>query len=208
MMGAAAWRPLLVALSIVSAVCLPVRAQQKPATAEKPGMPPTPSAIEVPADYVIGADDVLTIVFWREKDISGDVPVRPDGRISLPLLNDVEAAGLTPEQLRVRLTGLADKFISEPTVTVMVKQINSRRVYITGEIAKPGPYQLGGPTKVLQLITIAGGVREYADEKNISIIRTVNGKETRLRFNYDEVKKGKNLDQNVLLKPGDQVIVP
>jgi polysaccharide export outer membrane protein len=206
-MGAASSRRLLAALLIVNAVALPLQAQQKP-PADKPATPPAPTGVEVPPDYIIGAEDVLTIVFWREKDLSGDAPVRPDGRISLPLLNDVEAAGLTPDQLRVRLTELADKFISDPTVTVMVKQINSRRVYITGEVAKPGPYPLGGPTTVLQLITTAGGVREYADEKNISIIRTENGKQSRLRFNYDEVKNGKNLQQNVLLRPGDQIIVP
>ncbi|MBA3270186.1 MAG: polysaccharide biosynthesis/export family protein [Acidobacteria bacterium] len=168
---------------------------------------PTP-AVAPPADYVIGPDDVLTVVFWREKDLSGDVAVRPDGRISLPLMNDVDVAGLTPEQLRVRLTELADQFIEEPTVTVVVKQINSRKVFITGQVSKPGPYPLMGPTTVVQLIATAGGVLEYADDKNIAIMRTENGRAVSLRFNYDEVKKRKKLQQNIMLKPGDTIIVP
>lgn len=170
--------------------------------------PPTPAGVPLPSDYVIGPDDVLTVIFWREKDLSGDVAVRPDGRISLPLLNDVDAAGLTPEQLRARLTEAADKLLEEPTVTVVVKQINSRKVFITGQVAKPGPYPLGGPTTVVQLIAMAGGVLEYADDKNISIMRVENGRQVSLRFNYDEVKKRKNLQQNIALKPGDTIIVP
>jgi polysaccharide biosynthesis/export protein len=172
------------------------------------GPPPVPAPTPVPADYVIGPDDVLTIVFWREKDLSGDVSVRPDGHISLPLMNDIEAAGLTPEQLRLRITEAADKYIEAPTVTVVVKQINSRKVFITGQVNKPGPYPMTGPTTVLQLIAMAGGVLEYADQKNIQILRTENGRPVSLRFNYDEVKRGKKLQQNIALKPGDSVIVP
>lgn len=167
-----------------------------------------PAGVAPPSDYVIGPDDVLTVIFWREKELSGDVGVRPDGRISLPLLNDVVAAGLTPEQLRVRLTEAADKYIEDPTVTVVVKQINSRKVFITGQVAKPGPYPLMAPTTVVQLIAMAGGVLEYADEKNITIMRTENGRPVSLRFNYKDVKKGKNLQQNIVLKPGDTVVVP
>jgi polysaccharide export outer membrane protein len=173
-----------------------------------PGAPAAPAGVTPPPDYVIGPDDVLTIIFWREKDMSADVGVRPDGRISLPLLNELQAAGLTPEQLRTNITQAATKYIEEPTVTVVVKQINSRRVFITGQVAKPGPYPLIGPVTVLQLITIAGGVLEYADSENISVVRTVNGKPTRTRFNYKEFTRGKNLAQNIDLKPGDQIIVP
>ena len=161
-----------------------------------------------PGDYTIGPDDVLTIVFWKEKDMSSDVAVRPDGRISLPLLNDVDAAGLTPEQLRVKLAAAADKFLEEPTVTVVVKQINSRKVFITGQVPKPGPYPLTGPTNVVQLIAMAGGVLEYADAENIVIMRTVNGKPVSYEFNYKDVSKRKNLGQNIELKPGDTIIVP
>jgi polysaccharide export outer membrane protein len=185
----------------------PLSASQQPAAAANVS-PQEPVGVTPPGDYVIGPDDVLTIVFWREKDLSGDVAVRPDGRISLPLLNDVEAAGLTPEALRLRLTEAAGKLLEEPTVTVVVKQINSRKVFITGQVAKPGPYPLNGPTTVVQLLALAGGVLEYADEKNIAIMRTENGQSVSLRFNYDQVKKRKNLEQNIQLKPGDTIIVP
>ena len=167
-----------------------------------------PAGVPTPADFVIGPDDVLTVVFWREKDMSGDVSVRPDGKISLPLLNDVQASGLTPEQLRVQLTEAASKFIEEPTVTVVVKAINSRRVFITGQVTKPGPYPLAGPTTVLQLIAMAGGVLEYADAKNIAILRTEEGRPVSFRFNYKDVSQRKNLKQNIELKPGDTIIVP
>jgi polysaccharide export outer membrane protein len=180
-----------------------------PNTAARPTNPVPPvKAAAVPADYVIGADDILTIFFWREKDLSQDVTVRPDGRISLPLLNEIQAAGLTPEQLRVQVTEAAEKLMEEPTVAVIVKQINSRKVFITGQVAKVGSYPLAGPTNVMQLITMAGGVLEYADSKNIQIIRTENGQPHSIRFNYDEVKRGKNLQQNILLRPGDTVVVP
>jgi polysaccharide export outer membrane protein len=191
---------LLLAPNAVSA------AQQPPATGN--ATPVTPAGTPVPGDYVIGPDDVLTIVFWREKELSGDVAVRPDGNISLPLLNDVEAAGLTPDQLRLRVTEAATKLIEEPTVSVVVKQINSRKVFITGQVSKPGPYSINGPTTVVQLLAMAGGVLEYADDKNIAIMRTENGKPVSLRFNYDEVKKRKKIEQNILLKPGDTIIVP
>ena len=128
--------------------------------------------------------------------------------ISLPLLNDIQAAGLTPEQLRVAITQGATKFVEEPTVSVVVKAINSRKVFITGQVGKPGPYPLGGPTTVLQLIATAGGVAEYANKSKIVILRKENGKQTTLPFNYEDVMKGKNLAQNIELKPGDTVIVP
>jgi polysaccharide export outer membrane protein len=151
---------------------------------------------------------VLSIIVWREKDLSADVAVRPDGKISLPLLNDVQAAGLTPEQLRLQLTEAAGKLIEEPNVTVVVKEINSRKVFVMGQVAKPGPYPLTGPSTVLQIIATAGGLLEYADEKNIRIMRTENGKPLSLKFNYKDVAEGKNLKQNIELKPGDTIIVP
>ena len=195
------------AMVLVASTVLMQAAQQPPAASSN-ASPSIPAGTTVPSDYVVGPDDVLTIVFWREKDLSAEVAVRPDGKISLPLLNDVEAAGLTPEQLRVRVTEAATKLMEEPTVSVVVKQINSRKVFITGQVAKPGPYPLNGPTTVVQLLAIAGGVLEYANEKNIAIMRTENGRPVSLRFNYDEVKKRKNLEQNIELKPGDTIIVP
>ena len=157
---------------------------------------------------MIGPDDVLTVVFWRDKDMTTDVSVRPDGKISLPLLNDVQAAGLTPDQLREQITTAAAKFVEDPTVTVVVKEIKSRKVFITGQVGKPGPYLLSGPTTVLQLIAMAGGVLEYADSKNITVMRVENGHQLSLQFNYKDVTHRKNLKQNIELKPGDTVIVP
>jgi polysaccharide export outer membrane protein len=162
----------------------------------------------VPADYVIGPEDVLTIVFWREKDLSSEVTVRPDGRISLPVIQDIAAAGLTPEQLRDKLTTQAEKYVEDPNVTVVVKEIKSRKVFITGQVARPGPYLLTAPVNVVQLIAMAGGLLEYADAKNIVVMRTDNGVPTSYRFNYKDVAERKNLKQNILLKPGDTVLVP
>jgi polysaccharide export outer membrane protein len=170
--------------------------------------PALPSGVAQPPGYVIGPEDTLAVVYWREKDLSADVVVRPDGMISLPLLNDINAAGLTPEQLRVAITQGAAKFVEEPTVSVVVKGINSRKVFITGQVGKPGPYPLGGATTVLQLIATAGGVAEYADKKKIIVLRNDGGKQSTFAFNYEEVMKRKNLGQNIELKPGDTVIVP
>jgi polysaccharide export outer membrane protein len=204
----------IITLSFVLAAVSTVGAWQAPAAPQNgnAAKPPVgvsvPAGVPTPADYVIGPDDVLTVVFWRDKDLSGDVAVRPDGKISLPLLNDVQASGLTPDQLRVQLTEAATRFVEDPTVTVIVKEINSRKVFITGQVAKPGPYALAGPTTVLQLIAMAGGVLEYADSKNITILRNENGRPVSYRFNYKDVSKRKNLRQNIELKPGDTIIVP
>jgi polysaccharide export outer membrane protein len=162
----------------------------------------------LPSDFVLGPYDVLTVLFWRDKDMSGDFSVRPDGRISLPLLNDIHAAGLTPDQLRDVITKAAAKYVDDPTVTVVVKEINSRRVFITGQVNKPGQYSLTGPTTVLQLIAMAGGVLEYADAKHIVVMRSVDGQSQSLPFNYKDVTRRKNLKQNIELRPGDTVVVP
>ncbi len=177
----------------------------KPHPADKPDIP---AGVTTPSDYVLGPDDVLVVFVWREKDLSGEVGVRPDGRISLPLINDIPAAGLTVEQLRVRLTEAFSKFVEQPTVTVVVKAINSRKVFVTGQVNKPGPYPLLAPTNVLQLLAMAGGLLEYANEKNIVIMRTENGQPVSFRFNYKDVINRKNLKQNIELKPGDTVVVP
>jgi polysaccharide biosynthesis/export protein len=188
---------------------VPAPAPAAPAPAAPTTAPrPVEAGITPPADYVIGPSDVLIIAFWREKDLSTEAMVRPDGRISLPLLNDVVAAGLTPEQLRESLMKQAQRFIEDTNVTVVVKQINSRWVYVTGQVAKPGPYPLPGPTTVLQLIAMAGGVLEYADAKNIVVMRNENGKPSNFRFNYKDVIRQKNLKQNIILRPGDTVVVP
>lgn len=198
---------IALAMSAAAAVAAQTPAQQ--ATSPKAAAAPTtPQGIQPPADYVVGANDALDVVFWSEKDMSASVVVRPDGKISLPLLNDVDAAGLTPEQLRSRVTQLAGKFVEDPTVTVVVKAINSRKVFITGMVGRPGPYPLVEPTTVLQLISTAGGLQEYAKKENIRVIRQENGRTTTYRFNYKQVAEGKSLAQNIALKPGDTIIVP
>lgn len=173
------------------------------------GAPPTASTgIAVPTDYTIGPDDVLGIVFWRDADMTGDVVVRPDGMITLPLLNDIKAAGLRPDELRLKIVEAAAKLIEDPNVSVVIRQINSRNVFITGQVARPGPYPVSGQMTVMMLIAVAGGVGEFADQKNITITRVVNGKAETHKFNYKDVARGKNPDQNIFLKPGDTVVVP
>jgi len=203
------------AVAVASAVILgagivSAQARGAGATGRQPAGSPSavPTGVVPPPGYVIGAEDVLGVVFWREKDLSADVAVRPDGKITLPLINDIDAAGLTPDELRDRVNKVASQYVEDPNVTVVVKAINSRKVFITGQVSKPGAYQLGGPTTVLQLIAMAGGVNEYAKADNIAIMRSENGKAQALRFNYKDVAKRKNLAQNIELKPGDTVVVP
>ena len=163
---------------------------------------------EHPPDYIIGADDILAIRFWREDSMNADVVVRPDGKITLPLINDIQAAGLTPIALCSAITDAAKRYLVEtPTVSVLVKEINSRKVYITGQVGKPGPYEMSGQMTVVHLITMAGGLAEFADKKNITVIRTENGKQFSYRVNYADISKGKNLSQNIALRPGDTIIV-
>jgi polysaccharide export outer membrane protein len=201
----------VVVLSV--AMSLSLRAQEAQQAAPTP--PPAtvtngtpPASVPLPAGYVIGPDDILSIVFWRDKEMSGEVVVRPDGKISLPLLNDVQAAGYSPEQLRDELMKAASRFVADPNATVVVKAINSRKVFITGNVSKQGPYPLTSDMNVLQLIAVSGGLAEYADSKNIRIIRNEGGKTHYFKFNYKDVLQGKNPQQNILLKPGDTVIVP
>jgi polysaccharide export outer membrane protein len=160
-----------------------------------------------PPEYVIAVDDVLTVAFWQEQMSATDVVVRPDGKISLPLLNDVQAAGFTPEQLAAALEEVASKYVTEPDATVIVKEIRSRKVFVLGEVGSPGMVPLAGDMTVLQVIAVSGGLLEYADKNNIVIIRTENGHEQRLKFNYNDVVGGKNVQQNILLQPGDTVVV-
>ena len=166
------------------------------------------SEVHAPPGYVIGALDVIEVLFWKDKDLSAEVVVRPEGKISLPLLNEIDAGGLTPEQLRLRVLESARRFVEDPTATVVVKQINSRNVYIMGEVLKPGTYPLGGATSVLQLIAVAGGMTEFAARDEIVLMRTIDGQTVRHRVKYNEVLKGKNLEQNLQLQPGDTVVVP
>ncbi len=200
------------ALAVVALAAAPALAQPPAPHA----VPPSGTATVVAkgtnaapaADYVIGPDDQLSIVFWRDKDMSADVVVRPDGKITLPLLNEIQAAGYTPEQLRLHLVEAASKYVEEPNASVVVKEIHSRNVFITGNVVKPGTYVLSANMTVLQLIAIAGGLQEYADDKKIVVMRTENGKQQQFKFNYKDVVKQKRPQQNIVLRPGDTVVVP
>jgi polysaccharide export outer membrane protein len=154
--------------------------------------------------FVIGAEDVLNIRVWREPELSGSYNVRPDGKISLPLVNEIQAAGLTPEQLSAAVGESLKKYINRPEVSISVQAVNSRKYYIQGEVQRPGAYPLVVPTTVLEALVNAGGFREFANTKKIIILR--NGKQ-RIRFNYKEVTNGKHPEQNIQVQPGDQIIV-
>jgi polysaccharide export outer membrane protein len=201
---------MLLALTAGSAT----QAHQEPAA--NPGKPagnasqataatPTPAS---DADYKIGPQDVLRIDVWKEPDITRVAPVRPDGRISLPLLNDVQAAGLTPTQLAATLTEGLKKFITNPQVTVSVSEINSRRVYVTGEVTKPGAFPLLPNMTVLQALSSSGGFSQFAKVKGIYVLRVEDGKQVKHPFNYKDVVSGKKPELNIVLQPGDVIVVP
>jgi polysaccharide export outer membrane protein len=162
----------------------------------------------VDADYKIGPQDVLRIDVWKETEITRTVPVRPDGKISLPLLNDVQAAGLTPAQLTEVITTGLKKFINNPQVNVSVTEINSRRVYVTGEVAHAGAFPLLPNMTVLQALSSGGGFTQFARVKKIYVLRTEDGKPVKHPFNYKDAVDGKNPEQNLILQPGDVIVVP
>lgn len=170
---------------------------------------PAPPAMkqDTSSDYVIGADDTLRITVWKEPDLTETLPVRPDGKISMPLLNDVQAAGLTPLELKDSITEKLKKYITDPRVTVVVTAMNSRRIFVTGEVQHTGPQALLPHMTVLQALAQAG-FTQFANLKGIYILRTENGRQTKLPFNYKEVVRGNHPDQNIALKPGDTVVVP
>jgi polysaccharide export outer membrane protein len=199
---------LLFCVFMLSPAVAPAQTATRPPTA--PARTPTAAAAVIPPtpkDYIIGVEDVLSVVFWREKDLSADVIVRPDGKISLPMLNDIAAAGVTPEQLADTLQKAATKFVREPGATVIVKEIRSRKVFVIGQVTKPGTFTLTSDMNVLQIIAEAGGFLEDAKKDQVTIVRTENGQERRFRFNYDDVVRGKRSQQNLRLLPGDTVIV-
>lgn len=177
------------------------------APAEDDAKPSVAAATTDPA-YVIGPEDVLDINVWKEPDMTRVVPVRPDGKISLPLINDVQAAGSTPQQLADAVKEKLRKFLTDPQVTVIVTAINSQRVYVMGEVLRAGAFPLIPGMTVLQALANAGGFTTFADVKKIHVLRTVNGKRAELPFNYREVLKGGSEDQNIKLQPGDTVVVP
>jgi len=172
---------------------------------------PVNAEVSKPHDdsFVIGANDVLAINVWKEPDVSRSVPVRSDGKISLPLAGEIQAAGLTPLKLEQDIASKLQSYISEPEVTVIVQQINSQKFNILGMVSKPGSYSLTTSSTVLDAIAAAGGFRDFAKQKSIYVLRrNPNGTESRLPFNYKDVVKGKNPDQNVKLQPNDTIVIP
>jgi polysaccharide biosynthesis/export protein len=160
-------------------------------------------------DYVIGTEDVLAINVWKEQELSiKDVVVRPDGKISLPLVGDLKADGLSIKQLQETIAEKLKEFITAPVVTVTVTKILSRTVSIVGQVTKSGVYPLGSSMTVIELLARAGGLTEDAKPKNIKIFRNENGKTITFHFNYNDMIAGKNLKQNILLQKGDEVVVP
>jgi polysaccharide biosynthesis/export protein len=169
---------------------------------------PADTRVEVPPpDYVIGPEDVLSIVVWHEPDFTNRATVRPDGKIGLPLLNDIQASGLTPNQLQEKLTEGLKKFLADPLVSVIVQEIHSQVVYITGAIGRSGAYPLGRPMTIMELLILAGGFTEFAKSEDVQILRKEGNQLRRFHFNYKQFAEGKN-QQDFLLHNGDMVIVP
>ncbi|MFY9791192.1 MAG: polysaccharide biosynthesis/export family protein [Candidatus Sulfotelmatobacter sp.] len=158
-------------------------------------------------DYVIGPDDTLRISVWKEPDMSVNLPVRPDGKISMPLLDDVQAAGMTPMQLGASIREKLKKYIEDPRVTVVVTAMNSQRIYVLGEVIHTGAMPLLPGMTVLQALSSAG-FTQFANLKAIYLLRVIDGKQTKLPFNYKDAIKGRSMQQNIALKPGDTIVVP
>lgn len=209
--------PLAIGLWLAGWTAAPALAQKEPAptapaNSAAPGRsdaPPAPakpdSGVAVdPKTYVIGAQDILSIKVWREQDFTGLYTVRPDGKITIPLIGDVQASGLTPERLGDQLKQGLSNYINSPDVSVSLQAVNSKKFYITGEVNRPGEYMLAIPTKVFDALSNSGGFRDFANKKKIIIIRGAD----RLKFNYQDILKGKNLEQNIFLENGDTVVVP
>jgi polysaccharide biosynthesis/export protein len=167
-----------------------------------------PSKEAADAGYVIGPEDVLKVDVWKEPEMSGNIPVRPDGKISLALLGDVQAAGLTPTQLTTQITDMLKKYLEDPRVTVTVGAVNSRRVFILGQVGRPGAFPLLPEMTVLQALSTAGGLSLYAAADKIYVLRNENGQQVKLAFQYKQVLKGNKPEQNIVLKSGDTIVVP
>lgn len=170
--------------------------------------PKTQDSQPVEEEYLIGIGDVLEVSVWHEPDISKDVFVRLDGRISLPLVGDVFAKDLSPEALSNKISKVISKFIADPSVTVTLKESKSRMYYVLGQIIRPGEYFFNYPVSILQAIARAGGFAEWAKKEKVIIVRKNAGKETIIDFNYHKFVEGKDLGQNLALQPGDTLIIP
>ncbi len=201
----------LVTVGIIGLTVLCLSIPMASAQTEKEILLKKQSQAEVPADsanYVIGSEDVLYIHVWKEEHLSKTVPVRMDGKISLPLIDEIQAAGLTPLQLKELLMQKLKEFVDIPNISVMVMEANSFKVYISGQVKTPGVYRLRSETSLLQLIPMAGGFTDWANQKKILVIRKEDGKEKRITVNYKKIIKGDDSSSNLILKAGDTVIVP
>jgi len=220
------WKAVVAALVLITSMAL---AQDAPAQAAVTSAPPSPAADRTASDktvpdnaiadkqngvsqgqggpeYVIGPEDVLHVAVWKEAELTATLPVRPDGKISLPLLNDVQAAGMTPQQLAESLTVKLKKYLADPRVTVIVSTINSKRIYVNGEVLHSGPMPLSPNMTVLQALSSAG-LNQFAKTKGIYVLRTENGKQEKLPVNYRKLLKG-SIEQNYVLQTGDTIVVP
>jgi polysaccharide export outer membrane protein len=203
------WKAALAVLILIGTIALAQDAPAPPAAspAFEKTTAPAPSTSPAGPTYVIGPEDVLHIAVWREADLTATLPVRPDGKISLPLLDDVQAAGLTPKQLAESVTEKLRKFIADPRVTVIVTSINSKRVFLVGEVMHPGAMGMLPNMTVLQALSSAG-LSQFANTKRIYVLRTENGKQRKLPVNYRQLVKGAQIEQNYVLQPGDTIVVP
>jgi len=190
---------LLLALSIAFAGCA-TSGKTAPVTSE---MDETPSK-----DYVIGPEDVLEISVWQNEDVSRVVAVRPDGKISLPLIHDIQAAGLTAEELKEVVAEELEPYVDTPEVTVIVEQINSWRIYVQGEVREPGVYPIRSKTTLSQVISMVGGFTEFAKESKIQVVRNRGGERETIKVNYNRIVSGQSPAQDIYLEPGDTIIVP
>jgi polysaccharide export outer membrane protein len=166
------------------------------------------SVAEESAPYRIQAGDVLSISVWNEKDLQADVLVRPDGGMSFPLAGEYMAAGRTVDELRLAIAEKLQKFVPDAAVTVAVKGLGGNRIYVVGKVNRPGEYPFSRPLDVMQALGVAGGTTPYAELNEILILRRTDGKQTSIRFRYEDVARGRNLQQNIMLQSGDTVVVP
>ena len=208
------WKAAVAALILIGSMAQAQAAPAQPAassasdkTASDKMTTTAASTAQAGPEYVIGPEDALHIAVWREADLTASLPVRPDGKISLPLLDDVQASGLTPKQLANSITEKLKKYIADPRVTVVVTQINSKRIFINGEVLHPGPMPMLPNMTVLQALSSAG-LNQFAKIKGIYVLRVENGKQQKLPVNYKKLLKGEQIEQNYLLQPGDTIVVP
>jgi len=176
--------------------------------AQEAAAPPAEAQARKGQDYVVGAGDVLQVFVWKEPELTKDVTVRIDGKITVPLVGEVQAAGRTPGQLTADLRSAMERFLAAPRVTVGILQPNSARFYVMGQVAKPGDFPLTGRLTVLQGLALAGGFREFAKTETIVILRQEGGSQTTIPVNYKRLEGGKEPSQNVELRPGDTILVP